>query len=118
MHRRKFIQLAGLAVACAAQPLKRFKVGAISDGFSEDFEEALKILKSYGLGWVEIRSVFGIYNTEASPAQIRRIKELLDRYQFRVSVVDSALYKCTLPGTKLGKRRKKRCTPTRSKWIC
>lgn len=56
-------------------------------------------MKSYGLRWVEIRTVFGIYNTEATPAQVRQIKELLDRYAFRVSVTDSALYKCTLPGT-------------------
>jgi L-ribulose-5-phosphate 3-epimerase len=83
----------------AISPLTRFKVGAISDGFSENFEEALRIMKTYGLSWVEIRRVFGLYNTEASPAQIERLKHALDRYGFRVSVIDSALYKCTLPGT-------------------
>jgi sugar phosphate isomerase/epimerase len=80
-------------------PLSHFKLGAISDGFSQDFEEALKIMKSYGLSWVEIRHVFGIYNTEASPAQVQRLKELVNKYGFRVSVIDSALYKCALPGT-------------------
>ncbi|MGI8959843.1 MAG: sugar phosphate isomerase/epimerase family protein [Bryobacteraceae bacterium] len=84
----------------AISPLTRFKLGAISDGFSQDFEEALKAMKSYGLSWVEIREVFGVYNTEANPAQIQRLKDLLDRYQFRVSVIDSALYKCALPGTR------------------
>lgn len=83
----------------AASPLTRFKVGAISDGFSQDFEEALKVMKSYRLSWVEIRDVFGIYNTEASFAQVQQLKDLLDKYAFRVSVIDSALYKCTLPGT-------------------
>ncbi|MFL6354485.1 MAG: sugar phosphate isomerase/epimerase family protein [Bryobacteraceae bacterium] len=77
----------------------QFKAGAISDGFSQDFGQALHVMKSYGLRWVEIRRVFGVYNTDASPAQIRQIKELVDRYGFRVSVIDSALYKCTLPGT-------------------
>ncbi len=81
-------------------PLSRFKLGAISDGFSQDFAEALKVMKNCGLSWVEIRQVFGVYNTETSPAQIRRVKDLLDQYGFRVSVIDSALYKCTLPGTK------------------
>jgi sugar phosphate isomerase/epimerase len=81
-------------------------LGAISDGFSQDFDEALKIMKSYGLGWVEIRAVFGIYNTEASPAQMQRLKEALTRYRFRVSVIDSALYKCALPGTKPTKNEK------------
>jgi sugar phosphate isomerase/epimerase len=79
----------------------RFKLGAISDGISEDFEVALKVLKGYGLGWVEIRNVWGIYNTEASSAQIRRIKELFGEYEINVSAVDTALFKCTLPGTKI-----------------
>ncbi len=77
----------------------KFKIGAISDGFSGDFEEALKIMKGYGLGWVEIREVWGKYNTEATPAEIQRIRQLMDQYGFKCSVVDSALYKCTLPGT-------------------
>jgi L-ribulose-5-phosphate 3-epimerase len=105
MKRRTFLtnSLGMAAVAggwrSAAAPLNRFKLGAISDGFSQDFEEALKIIGSYGLNWVEIRKVFGVYNTEATAPQIARLKEALDKYNFRVSVIDSALYKCTLPGT-------------------
>jgi sugar phosphate isomerase/epimerase len=113
MNRRKFLRAAGalsgaawlmenaisLSSATAAPP-KQFKVAVISDGLSPDFETALKILKSYNVSWVEIRAVWGKYNTEASPEQIRRLKELLDQYQIRCSQVDTALYKCTLPGTK------------------
>lgn len=110
VHRRDFLKSAGLAAAasCAlglpalgsSPALRRFKVGAISDGFSQDFEKALQIMKGYGLSWVEIRDVWGKYNTEATPQEIRRIKHLLDQYHFKCSVVDSALYKCVLPGTK------------------
>ena len=83
-----------------AAALRIFKLGAISDGFSNDVEEALKVMKGYGLEWVEIRHIWGrVYNTEASPEQIRRIRELLDQYGFRVSVVSTALYKCMLPRT-------------------
>lgn len=102
VNRRAFVGgLVGgvAAIAAPATPLTRFKLGAISDGFSQDFEKSLQIMQSYGLRWVEIREVFGIYNTEASPKQVRELKELVDRYGFRVSVIDSALYKCTLPGT-------------------
>lgn len=84
----------------AGSPLDRFKLGVISDEFSQDFEEALKIMKGYGLRWVEIRTVWKTYNTEASPQQIERLKSLLQQYDFKVSVVDTALYKCDLPGTK------------------
>ena len=88
-----------VTAAAAESPLTRFKLGAISDGFSQNFDEALKIMKSYGLSWVEIRNVFGIYNTDASPAQIQSLKDSLNKYGFRVSVIDSALYKCALPDT-------------------
>jgi sugar phosphate isomerase/epimerase len=112
MDRRAFLKKLGIlygsaslavglteAAEAAPSPLSRFKLGAISDGFSQDFEKALEMMKSYGLSWVEIREVFGVYNTEASPAQIQRLKDSLDKNGFRVSVIDSALYKCALPGT-------------------
>lgn len=112
MQRRKFLKnsvLAAGAAFCAqgtqllsssAQPLSRFKLGAISDGFSQDLDEALKIMKGYGLSWVEIRALWGKYNTEATPEEISRVKQLLAQHGFKCSVVDSALFKCALPGTK------------------
>ena len=112
MNRRAFLKTLGIAygsaslAAAATSALSRFKLGAISDGFSDDFEQALKIMKGYGLSWVEIRQVFGIYNTEASPTQVQRLKDLVSQYGFRVSVIDSALYKCTLPGTQPVKAEK------------
>ncbi len=80
--------------------LRRFKLGSISDEWSQDFEAALKGMKRYGLQWVEIRTLWDIYNTETTPEQLGRLKDLLTKYEFRVSVLDTALYKCTLPGTK------------------
>lgn len=113
IRRRRFLQSAAALCGSAllgsefagvtkpsSSPLRRFKLGAISDGFAQDFEEALKIMKGYGLRWVEIRNVWGIYNTEANSAQIARLKELLVKYEFKVSVVDTALFKCALPGTR------------------
>jgi L-ribulose-5-phosphate 3-epimerase len=112
MSRRAFIK--ELGALCWSAPLafaaadrtagamllsSPFKLGAISDGFSQNFEEALEIMQGYGLSWVEIRHVFGVYNTEASPAQVKRLKDAVKGRGFRVSVIDSALYKCALPGT-------------------
>jgi sugar phosphate isomerase/epimerase len=94
-----FVPALARGAADTAAALRTFKLGAISDGFSNDFEEALKLMKGYGLQWVEIRQIWGVYNTEASPEQIRRVKELMDQYGFRISVVSTALYKCVLPGT-------------------
>lgn len=113
INRRKFVErlaslsgaalVAGRAMALeepASRVLRRFKLGSISDEWSQDFEAALKGMKSYGLRWVEIRTLWDIYNTETTPEQLRRLKGLLAKYEFRVSVLDTALYKCTLPGTK------------------
>jgi sugar phosphate isomerase/epimerase len=113
MNRRKFIKTAGILSGAAwtmrgglsfsspaASPPKQFKLAVISDGLSQDFETALKTLQSYQVKWVEVRSVWGKYNTEASPEQIGRVKQLLDQYEIRCSQVDTALFKCTLPGTK------------------
>jgi sugar phosphate isomerase/epimerase len=112
MHRRDFLKnvgalsAGGLAatgsreLAMPDSPADRFRLGVISDELSQDFEEALKIMKGYGLRWVEIRTVWKTYNTEASPEQIQRLKDLIQQYDFRVSALDTALYKCDLPGTK------------------
>ncbi len=113
MRRRAFLKTAGMLgggawlggrratlAEPAARPLERFKLGSITDEWSQDFEAALKTMKSYGLGWVEIRTLWNIYNTDTTPEQTRQIKDLLEKYQFKVSVVDTAVYKCTLPGTK------------------
>jgi sugar phosphate isomerase/epimerase len=112
MQRRTFLKnsvLAAGAAFCAqgadvlglpAPSPGPFKLGAISDGFSQDLEQALKIMKGYGLSWVEIRAIWGKYNTEATPEEIKRVKGLLDQYGFKCSVVDSSFFKCSLPGTK------------------
>jgi len=112
MHRRDFLQTAALALGAVCEvhsergwglpepPPSRFKLAAISDGFSQDFENALQTMKGYGLEWVEIRGLWGKYNTDATPEETRRVKDLLDRHNFKCSVVDSGFYKCVLPGTK------------------
>jgi sugar phosphate isomerase/epimerase len=82
----------------ASEGSERFRLGVISDELSQDFEEALRTMKGYGLNWVEIRTVWKTYNTETTPEQVHRIRALLEQYDFKVSVVDTALYKCDLPG--------------------
>jgi L-ribulose-5-phosphate 3-epimerase len=90
-------------LSSAAEPtspaLRRFKLGSITDEWTPNFESALQAMKRYGLMWAEIRTVGGKYNTEASHAELTKMKDLLVRYRIRVSVVDTALFKCALPGT-------------------
>lgn len=113
MNRRTFLRFSAIGSATAklageanvfggpaTSPLSRFKLGSISDEWSQDLEEALKGMKSFGLQWVEIRTLWETYNTEANPAQVQLIMNLLARFEFRLSILDTALYKCALPGTK------------------
>jgi sugar phosphate isomerase/epimerase len=107
MDRRNFLKLTGAALLAARVPrlaaadLSRLKIGAISDEISGDFETALRFLQSYGLHYVEIRSLWKQPLFKADDGSIKKAIELLKRYQISVPVVDTPFMKCTLPGTKL-----------------
>jgi len=111
MRRRTFIgrlPLAATAVAASlsaranplrAAHLKHFNLGIITDEVYDDVESALEFASQFGLDWVEIRNIWGKYVTDVSQNEITRLKKLLDMFGLRVSVVDTALFKTTLPGT-------------------
>jgi len=112
MDRRNFLHLIGMAVAGShvnpgdARAVSGLKdrLGITTDEITADFEAALKFVREFGLGWVEIRNLWNGYVTEASIEDCKKAKALLDRYGVKLSVLDTALYKCNLPGTKTGRR--------------
>jgi len=87
------------ATRARAANVKQFKLGVITDEITQDFEKALAWVKGYGLEWVELRNVWNKYITEFTPDEVKRAKDLLAKYNLRVSVLDSAYFKTTLPGT-------------------
>ncbi len=87
------------AMRAQAADVKRFKLGVITDEVTQDLEKALAWAKGYRLEWVELRNVWGKYITEFTPDEVNRAKDLLAKYGLRVSVLDSAYFKTTLPGT-------------------
>jgi L-ribulose-5-phosphate 3-epimerase len=104
MRRREFVAGGATAALFSAMPLwaadfKRFKLGVITDEVTQDFEKALLWAKGYGLGWVELRFIWNKYVTDLSGDDVRRAKELLGKYEIKVSVVDSPYFKTLLPGT-------------------
>lgn len=104
MKRREFLA-GGATVALLhaipswAADLKQFKLGVITDEVTQDFEKALVWAQGYGLGWVELRFVWNKYVTDLAPDDVKRAKELLAKYNMKVSVVDSPYFKTLLPGT-------------------
>ena len=87
------------AMRARTADVKQFKLGVITEEVTQDLEKALAWAKGYGLEWVEFRNVWGKYITEFTPDEVQRAKDLLAKYGLRVSVLDSAYFKTTLPGT-------------------
>lgn len=82
-----------------------WKLGTITDQVDLNLERALKMfLPRYNLHWAEIRYVnlngrkSYVYE-DATPAQLRKIKRRFDDFGVKLSILDTAIYKITLPGT-------------------
>jgi sugar phosphate isomerase/epimerase len=113
VNRREFNQLAalaGLGLAGTASFAEEFdypwKLGVITDEVDLDLARTLSsFFPKYQLRWAEIRNLkLDGVNTyvykSATPAQLKQIKQQLDDAQVKLSVLDTAVYKITLPGTK------------------
>ena len=113
MNRREFNRL-GAAAAFALSSLKAragefdypWKLGIITDEVSPDLSRVLSsFYPKYHLRYAEVRNVQldgksqYVYRT-ATPAQLRDIKRQFDDAGVTVSVLDTAVYKVALPGTK------------------
>jgi L-ribulose-5-phosphate 3-epimerase len=108
MNRRRFLSGAATAAlipraAGAAAGLKA-RLGVTGDEIAPDLERALEVLRELGLGWIELRNLWGKYITEVSVADCKRARALMDHQRVRVSVLDTALYKCDLPGLPSGRK--------------
>src|SRR5260370_37555706 len=85
--------LAGSAIPLWSANVKQFKLGIITDEVTQDFEQALIWTKGFGLSWVELRFIWGKYVTELTGDDVKRAKDLLAKYNMRVSVIDSPYFK-------------------------
>jgi L-ribulose-5-phosphate 3-epimerase len=104
MRRRDFLAGATTLAAISKMPgwaadVKRFELGVITDEVTQDFEQALTWVKGFGLGWVELRFLWGKYVTELPADDVKRAQDLLAKQGMKVSVVDSSYFKTLLPGT-------------------
>ena len=114
MDRREFIRLAAgaatLSVAAGSSSAANFdypwKLGIITDEAGLNLADVLKTFyPKYHLQWAEIRNLLldgkncYVYKT-ATPGQLKEIKSQLDDAGVKLSVLDTAVYKIALPGTK------------------
>jgi sugar phosphate isomerase/epimerase len=105
-NRREFLAGAACAsVALAAPAIARaqktspFKLSVITDEISDDFEHACSVAATeFGLGWVEIRALWGKNIADLGSDDVARAQAVLSKYQLRVADISSPLFKIDWPG--------------------
>ena len=89
--------MALLAGRLRALPLAQIKLGVTTDEIDDDVLAAVKFLREYGLGWAEVRNIWGKYNTEQPMEKIREARGIFDQNGIKVSIVDTAFFRIPLP---------------------
>lgn len=97
VSRRSVLAFAGATGILKAIPLSAIKLGITTDEIDEDVAKAAEFLKSFGLHYAEVRSVWGKYNTAQSVEKIREARTILDAHQVRTSIVDTAFFRGPIP---------------------
>ena len=59
-----------------AATLNQVRLSVTTDEIDEDVATAAQFLRGFGVGWAEVRSVWGRYNTDQPLDKIREIKVL------------------------------------------
>lgn len=76
-----------------------FKVAVISDEISQDFDHACSVIaKDFGLGYVELREIWGKNLQVSTDAEIAEARKILAKYNLKVTDVASPLFKVDWPG--------------------
>jgi sugar phosphate isomerase/epimerase len=73
-----------------------FKLGAMTDEISQDFEHAIAVCKEYGLQTAEIRSVWNKPPQDLGDTDVKAMKAILEEAGMTVSCIASPFYKCDL----------------------
>jgi L-ribulose-5-phosphate 3-epimerase len=76
-----------------------FRLAVINDEITQDFEKACQIVSGdFGLGWIELRSIWNKNATELDPKHIDEARKILTEHKLRVTDIASPLFKTDWPG--------------------
>lgn len=76
-----------------------FRLAVINDEITQDFEKACQIAAGeFGLGWIELRSMWDKNVTALNDKEIVDAKKILAAYKLRVTDIASPLFKTDWPG--------------------
>jgi sugar phosphate isomerase/epimerase len=84
--------------------MSQFKISVFSDEISQDLGRALEIVASeFGLGYVELRGMWGKNIMRLDEKEIAEARRLLERNKLRVSSIAGPLFKVDWPGAPISK---------------
>src|SRR4029453_17390038 len=86
-----------------------FTLSVITDEITNDFGRALEVAsKEFGLGFVELRELWGKNIMKLDSKEIDEARRLLERYRVRVSSIASPIFKVDWPNAPTSKYSPKR----------
>ena len=86
-----------------------FRLAVINDEITQDFEKACSIVANdFGLGWIEVRSMWDKNVTDLSDKQLQDAKKILQEHKLRVTDIGSPLFKTDWPGAPISKQSERR----------
>jgi L-ribulose-5-phosphate 3-epimerase len=84
--------------------MSTFKLSVFTDEITQDFGRALEIASGeFGLGYVELRGLWGKNIMALDDKDIAEARGLLERYRLRVSSIAGPLFKVDWPGAPVSK---------------
>ncbi|HEY3742559.1 MAG TPA: sugar phosphate isomerase/epimerase family protein [Bryobacteraceae bacterium] len=98
LNRRSFLTIAAATPALLkAATLEQVRLGVTSDEIDEDVAVAAEFLQSFGLGYAEVRSIWGKYNTSQPLEKVKEARQILDAHKVRTSVLGTAFFRGAVP---------------------
>ena len=103
--RREFLAGMGAAGVLASMPRAArasstcpFRLAVINDEISPDFDHACYVAShDFGLQWIELRSMWTKNITALDSSEIEKSRQILAKYNLRVTDIGSPLYKVNWP---------------------
>lgn len=89
--------------------MAHFKLSVITDEITQDFGHAVEVAaKEFGLGYVELRELWGKNLMKLDAKEVAEARSLLERSRLRVSSIASPIFKVDWPGAPVSRFSPKR----------
>jgi sugar phosphate isomerase/epimerase len=76
--------------------VQTLKLGCFTDEISQDLEEAIELMKEFGVQYAELRSIWGRNILDMGDEELGKAREMLQEAGMKVSCIASPLFKCHL----------------------